>query len=53
MPSSTDGIPSRMNIHCQFLRPKPSSWSRKPESGAAMKLAIGMAVMNPAVTRPR
>ena len=54
MPSSTEGMPSMMNSHCQPLSPMaPSSPSKSPETGAPMTEETGTAMAKAARKRAR
>ena len=54
MPSSTEGMPSMMNSHCQPFRPiAPSSPSSRPETGAPITVETGTAMAKAARKRAR
>ena len=54
MPSSTEGMPSMMNSHCQPFSPiTPSSPSNSPEIGAPITVETGTAMANAARKRAR
>ena len=52
-PQTSDGIPSRISIHCQPCRPWPFKPSSQPEIGAPITLDSGTAARNKAMNRAR